>query len=283
MTRRHERNDKVRLAKMQTVPEPASRISRFVRTRRVLRVAWRLPAILVGTLLLAVLWFSTLPIAARSERRRSAWRGFVFRSWARWCLACSGVRITICGKPPTPPCFLVTNHVGYIDILMIAAHVDCVFLSMSEIGGWPFLGLMARSFGTLFIDRSKKRELPDVNRELRAVVERGEVLVLFPEGTNSHGDRVHPFRPSLLEAAVVGHHPVAFATLHYATAPADIPARDSVCFVDTTLPRHALRFLSLERVDATLSFGDVPVRGTDRKALALELERRVAARFTPMV
>jgi 1-acyl-sn-glycerol-3-phosphate acyltransferase len=257
--------------------EPA----RAGRWKRPLRVLWRLPAVLAGTAMLAVVWFARLPFAADAARRRE-WRGTVFRAWARWCLWCAGVRVEVSGSPPAAPCFLVANHCGYVDIGLLASQVNSVFLSSDDVERIPFVGWMARSFGTVFIDRGKKRDLPAVTRVLGDALDRGELVVLFPEGTNSRGDRVHRFHPSLLQIAVERGAPVGWATLRHATGPHDVPASRSVCWVDAPLWKHMLGFLALERVDSTLIFGSGTLRGTDRKSLARELEARVAAQFTPM-
>ena len=43
------------------------------------------------------------------------------------------------------------------------------------------------------------------------------------------------------------------------------------------LPLHARTLLLLDRVDATLTFGQETVRGNDRKALAAELQGRIGS------
>lgn len=247
-----------------------------------MRIAWRLPAIVAGTGMLVLLWLAALPFIASAPSRRRAWRGLLFRNWARGCLRCVGARVRVSGSPPASPCFLVTNHFGYIDIAVIASRVNCVFLSDTNVRDVPLLGRMARSFGTVYIERKKKRDLPAVTRALRDALDSGEIVVLFPEGTNSCGDRVHRFHPALIQAAVERGDPVAWATLRYATGPSDPPASRSVPWLETPIVEHVLGFLALERIDATLIFGSGTVRGTDRKALAHELERRVAAQFEPM-
>ncbi len=252
------------------------------RWKRPLRVVWCALAILAGTLILTVVWFARLPFVASHPARRRDWRGIVFRAWARWCLACGGVHAHVSGSPPAAPCVFVSNHFGYIDIMVLASRMNCIFLSSDDVGRIPFLGSMARSFGTVFIDRQQKRDLPAVARALGEALDRGEIVVLFPEGTNSRGDRVQRFHPALLQIAVERGAPVAWATLRHATGRNDVPASRSVCWVDAPLWKHMLGFLALERIDSTLIFGSGTLRGSDRKVLARELEERVAAQFTPM-
>ena len=231
---------------------------------------------------LALAWFLVLPLASLSDARRHTWRRFIFQRWSRLCLACLSVRVTVRGSPPREACFLVSNHLSYLDIFVLGSRLDAVFVSALEVANYPFFGLMARSLGTIFIDRAKKRDIPAVNRQMQAWLEKGYVIVLFPEGTSSRGDRVHAFRPSLLEPAARSERPLAVATVRYTTTPPDAPASQSVCSVSQSFLAHALGLLRLKRVVATLTFGGELACNADRKSLAEILRARVEQNFAPL-
>jgi 1-acyl-sn-glycerol-3-phosphate acyltransferase len=251
-------------------------------TWRVLRRALRLSFFLAATAILAAAWFLMLPFCARSNERRRALRGFVFSHWARACLTSLGVRLEVIGSAPAERCFLVANHLSYVDVLVLASRLNCVFVSMAEVLHWPFIGLMANSFGTVFIDRKNKREIPEVHREMESFLERGFIVVLFAEGKSSRGQRVEEFRPALLEPAAKSRHPVATATLRYETSPSDLPASISVCWSTPEFLPHALRLLLTNRIQAKLTFHADLIRRPDRKELAQELRNRVESCFEPM-
>lgn len=246
--------------------------------RRLVRVT----ALFVATLALVVVWFCGLPFTWIVPGLRRRWRRFVFWAWARAALRVCSVRLRIVGQLPEKPCFLVANHLGYMDILVIAACVDATFVSMKELERWPVFGLMARQFGTVFVDRGDKRDIPAVNQAIEHAFEQSDALVIFPEGRHTRGDRVLPFRTALLEPAARGDHPVAWAVLHYATGPKDPPASYSVPWVGVSFRRQALVLLALERIDARIEFGADVVRRADRKLLAQQLHERVSARFEPL-
>ena len=251
--------------------------------RRV-RALSRFLGYVVINLSVALLWHAGLPFTWGSPSRRMAWRNSTFRTWARASLACTGVRLVVRGEPPRPPCVLVSNHLCYLDIWVLASATGCTFVAQSEIADWPFFGFMARQLDVLFIERTRKRAIPGVNRAIDGTLARGHVVALFPEGTTTDGSAVRPFRPSLLEPAAQGAHPIAWAAIGYRTSPPDPPASSSVCWVDDTpLATHARGILMLDAIDATLVFGSGILRGSDRKDLALELRRRVEAEFTPVV
>lgn len=243
-----------------------------------LRAVLRLLAFTGANLALALFFFLGLPLTLRSPGRRRRLRDAVFGTWARASLACVGVRVEIRGTPPRGPCFLVANHLVYLDIWVIAAATSAVFVAESGIERWPFFGFMARRLSIIFIDRTNKRTIPEVNRRIEEALARGHVLAVFPEGTTGDGRSVLPFRSSLLEPAARGGYPVAWATIEYRTRAPDPPAAEVVVWKrGLRLPLHARRLLLLDRVDATLTFGQETVRGNDRKALAAELQGRIGS------
>jgi 1-acyl-sn-glycerol-3-phosphate acyltransferase len=247
-----------------------------------LRAVARALIICVVTLALAQLWFAGFAVAWPGSRRWPRWRGFLFRTWSRSVLACAGVRLVVRGRPPSQASFLVANHLSYVDIPVLASQASPVFVSMAEVRGWPFFGVMASSIGTVFIERGQKRSIPGVNAQMESWLDRGFTVVLFPEGTNSHGERVYPFRPSLLEPAARSRHPVAWAVIGYRTGERDEPASRSVCWAREPLHVHVFRLLRNERIEAWLTFGDDLVHGGDRKALARDLQAKVESAFEPV-
>jgi len=240
----------------------------------------RLLAFAGTNLLIALVFFLGLPWTLGSGARRRRWRDAVFATWARASLVCSGVGVEVRGTPPRGPCFLVANHLVYLDIWILAATTSAVFVAESGIERWPFFGFMAKQLSIIFIDRKNKRTIPEVNRRIEEELARGSVLVVFPESTNGDGRTLLPFRSSLLEPAARAGFPVAWATIGYRTRAPDPPASEAVVWKSgVRLPVHARRLLMLDRIDATLTFGEGTVRGSDRKALAAELHRRVEAGF----
>jgi 1-acyl-sn-glycerol-3-phosphate acyltransferase len=239
-----------------------------------LRLLWRLPAFVVLSLgcsmpLLAAGWFVPAEIHVR-------WQDRVFRFWARLTLRILGVRLRWEGEPPRPPFFVVSNHLSYLDLPVLARGLPCVFVAKAEIDTWPIIAAASRSVGTLFIDRSRKLDVARVIEEVRRVLASGRGVVVFPEGTSGSGDEILPFRSSLLELPATLAMPVYHATIHYRTPAGEPPARDVVCWWGGThLGPHLMRFLRLPRVEAWVRLGDEPFLHADRKALAEALRNAV--------
>ena len=254
------------------------------------RVLWRLLSIFaLCAVMYPFLLISSLALrgVARLRGRRphiGRWQGRVFHRWCRWIGVLLGLRIETRGRPPQPPFLLVTNHLGYIDIILLASQLPCVFVAKAEVAGWPLLGPVCRSVGTLFIDRASKRDIPRVMREMEAVLEDGRGVIIFPEGTSSRGEKVERFLPSLLDAAARSGRPVCYGSLSYRTPPLGPPAHQWVCWWGN-MPffRHLVGLLRFPAIQATLIFGAEPIRDSDRKVLATRLQQAVQRQFRAVV
>ena len=246
------------------------------RLRLGLLAAWTLAgfgAWALGTLLL-------LP----SFRGRQVVRRTVLRGWSRGVTRLLGVRITIEGVVPEAPFFLVSNHLSYLDPVVYAARMPCRFVAKQEVRSWPVVGFLARAGGTIFIDRTMKRDAVRVLDDLGRAVGAGDGVVVFAESTSTPGHTVLPFRPALLEWAARTGYPVHYASIAYRTPESSRPAHLAVCWWgDMTFGRHLVALCRLPRIEATIRYGDAPIAERDRKRLADRLQRAVAAQFTPVV
>lgn len=245
------------------------------------RVFFRLLGIVPWSAASFALWL-VVALPAALVGRLGTSRARVQHLWSRGLCALLGVRLEVCGAPPRGGALLVSNHLSYLDVVVLGALFPCTFVSKAEVARWPVIGFLARAMGTVFLQREEKRALRGVNEILAARLARGEALVLFPEGTSTSGAEVLAFRPALLEPAVALGRPVHFAALQYATPPGERPASEAVCWWgDMTFGSHLLGLLALSGVEASVVFGAEPLRATDRKELALRLRHAVVASLRP--
>jgi 1-acyl-sn-glycerol-3-phosphate acyltransferase len=238
----------------------------------------------VATVLTFAGWtLGTLAVLPFADARRRV-RQTVFRRWARAVLRILRVRVSVQGTPPSGAFFLVSNHLSYLDIAVFARLLDARFVAKREVRGWPGVGLLARTMGTIFIDRSVRR---DAVRALDAVAEAidgGEGVVVFAEATSTAGQLVLPFRPALLEWAARTGHPVHCASIEYRTPAGSPPAHLAVCWWgDMPFGAHLAELARLPLVEATVRFGDETIAEPDRKRLAGRLHEAVTAQFIPVV
>lgn len=250
-------------------------------------LSWLLVPIraLALVLVTGVFWavYALRRAALRDPLARVRWRNRMTQCWARACLGVLGVRVRVEGTPPTG-CLLVSNHLGYLDIPVLASQVPTIFVSKAEVANWPLMGSVARSGGTIFVRREQKRQLVETATRIAEELQLGSSVVLFPEGTSSGGEQVLPFRASLLDPAARGGLPVAYAALRYLSPKGFPPASEAICWWrDMPFGSHVLGLLRLPTIRAEIRFGADPLVGRDRKDLAQRLWEAIRAQFEPSV
>ncbi|HXU33447.1 MAG TPA: lysophospholipid acyltransferase family protein [Thermoanaerobaculia bacterium] len=249
---------------------------------RGLRIAARVSGLIGVTLALSPIHAFGLGLTAGRPMARGRWRGRFMRTWSRAFLRVLGVRVTWRGPEPAPPFLLAANHLSYLDVLVLASRLPTTFVAKAEVARWPVLGPLCSSFGTLFVDRSRKSDLPRLLGRLEAALAAGSGIVFFPEGTSSSGAGVLPFRSPLLALPAASGHPVHAAALAYRTPYGEAPAHLAVCWWgDMPFSSHLVALLGLSRIEATVSVASEPLVNTDRKALALALREAVLGEFSP--
>lgn len=244
----------------------------------VLRALWRAPLSILWTLLVvgAMVPVRYVPLLSTSAR----WSALqsLFSRWARGLLRILNVSLTVEGSPPEVPGLLVCNHLGYLDIVVLAATVRATFVSKSEVASWPFFGFVVTLLGTIYVDRNRRQDVARVNGLIADSLAQGRTVIVFAEGTSSDGTDVMPLRPSLLNSSEGGRHPVCYARLDYATPANALPAADAVCWWgDAPFLPHLSGLIRLPAVRALVHFGNDTITPADRKTLALTLREKIRA------
>jgi 1-acyl-sn-glycerol-3-phosphate acyltransferase len=170
---------------------------------------------------------------------------------------------------------LISNHVSYVDILVLVSLTPAVFVAKREVKSWPVMGWLAQMGGTLFIDRERRTHVGEVNDEIENALDGGALVIVFPEGTSSDGRTILPFKSSLLEPATQQEHPLTVGCIQYTLADGDTGAE--VCYWgDTVFFPHLINLLSKRSVRASVRFATVEHHSTDRKELAQQLHAAVS-------
>ena len=195
-----------------------------------------------------------------------------------------GIRITVHGRPARRKRVLfVSNHISWADIPVLGARLNAAFVAKSEVGGWGFVGWLANLARTVYVDRDRRQSTGDQRDAIGARLAAGDSLILFPEGTNSDGTHVLPFKSSLFALAEglddVLIQPVTIAYTQVNGMPVTRERLPDLAWIgDAQLFPHALAFMALGRVRAEILFHPA-VRAqdfADRKALARHCEAVVS-------
>jgi len=243
-------------------------------------------------LALGAFYLIGVPLQRLARRRNWALSRAIPPFFARTVCVLLGLRVRFAGEPLGPkPRMIVANHVSWSDILVLASRETPCFVAKSEVASWPLLGAFARVQDTIFVRRESRSDVPRVNQAMAEKMVAGEDVLLFGEGTSTDGAGVLSFKPSHFAAArdvlrlfpaisSVTVQPAAIAYTHAGGKPLDeAERRELAWFGDADLAPHIWLLLKRAPVDCVVCFG-APLSfsaESDRKAVALETEKRVRA------
>jgi lyso-ornithine lipid O-acyltransferase len=260
----------------------------LLRKLRVIRrflclLLWTLPAMLVQALCLLA------PGSAKVTFARLYWAVFT---------RLLGLHVRVIGTPANRgthrPVVFVSNHSSWVDVPVVGGVLEGCFVAKGEVDRWPFINLIARLGRTIFV--SRRRGSTGREREsMRARLNRGDNVILFPEGTSSDGSRVLPFRSSFFSIVESGDvesggvasgdgpvpliQPVSVVYDRLGGLPAGRASRPVFAWYgDMDIATHFWRLAQHGGLRATVLLHEPldPARFPDRKALAQATWRIVA-------
>ena len=201
------------------------------------------------------------------------------RRWSRQLLAICNVAVQVApgSAAALEQGMIVCNHVSWLDIFVINALYPCRFVAKAEIRAWPLAGWLAAQAGTVFIARGNKRELRNIFKGLVHVLQEGQRVAFFPEGTTAAQGTLLPFHANLFEAAIDGKVKVQPFALSYVDAAGQ--PHTSVDFIgDMTFAQSVVNILDGKPVRAHLTLLEaIPGEGAHRRELAEATHRAIGA------
>src|SRR5215210_2701083 len=203
------------------------------------------------------------------------------------------IRVVVKGAPSQGgPRLVLANHVSWLDIPVLGSLQPLSFIAKSEVAGWPVVGAFAKLQRCVFLDRARRSATAKANAEIAHRLVRGDVVVLFPEGTSSDGNRVLPFRSSLVGAARAALSESGAGTIHLQPLAITYPRRNGLpltrrdrpeiaWYGDMDLAPHLAAFLAGGPFEARVTFGaPIPFdAATDRKRATAMAEAAVRRAF----
>ena len=243
-------------------------------------------------LVIAIVFFTVTPVLISIQwllgRLGLPGWGSISCNYYRVLRALLRIRVHVAGEPVRDRAVLfISNHVSWVDIIVIGSLAPIAFVAKSEVGNWPLVGATARMQRTVFVDRARRQQTGDAIAEIVARLASGTPVVLFAEGTSSDGNRVLPFRSALVgavkEAGARAEHgiliqPMSICYTGLNGIPMGRQHRPTVAWYgDLDFIPHIKALLARGAIDAVVGYGD-PVAAdgsTDRKALAKSLEGAV--------
>lgn len=195
-----------------------------------------------------------------------------------------GVRLTVKGNlERSRPLLLVANHVSWLDIPVLGALAPLSFVAKSEMRSWPLFGNLARLQRTVFVERNLRRTAQIQANEVAERMTAREIMVLFPEGTTSDGNRLLPFKTPIFEASKIALaaspveqamvQPIAVHYTHLHGLPLGRADRPHVAWPgEVGLAESLLPLVARGALDVTLHLGEpIPLTETsNRKIVAAQ-------------
>jgi 1-acyl-sn-glycerol-3-phosphate acyltransferase len=200
--------------------------------------------------------------------RRSRWpRRFL--AAAAWII---GARPRLVGEPLQPHTLLISNHVSWLDIVVLGGSTGTAFVSKDNLGHGLF-HWFADQNGTLYVRREDRKGAKEQALAIAQALEREQPVVLFPEGTTGPGDQLLPFRSTLLEATAYTRKDVRIrpVVIDYG------PAAREIAWHDEPAKENMLRTLGRRgTLPVTVHLLPPLERTGDRKALARAAREAIA-------
>ncbi len=225
--------------------------------------------------------------------------------WAAGVRRIMGMRVIVKGTPPARPCFVVTNHIAWLDFYGLIGLLDTTNVVEEPMGNVPIIGTLIAATEPIFVRRVKedtarvKGLMVDALREGRGLLMAPET----PETTIRRGSGVRMFRGGLLDAALMAETPVHYISITYRTPEGypppskclvfgpnpnlrgpdgRIPESEYAMYERQTFLQHLLKALSLPYFDFVVTFGNEGITGDDRIELANKLHDAVEKIFIPI-
>jgi 1-acyl-sn-glycerol-3-phosphate acyltransferase len=217
---------------------------------------------------------------AVTEEQRDLVRDLWVRRWASALLRLFSIDVVIRGNvlPPTRKGdrgrLIVLNHRSAIDVGVILATFGGRMVSRADLANWPLVGKAARSTGTVFVDRASANSGAATIRSIQGLLEDGQTVTIFPEGTTFAGDEVRPFHRGAFIAAAHAEASVLPVGLAY-------PAASGAAFLNESFVNHLGRMARSAKTRMGLAVG-APIIAK-KGVRAAELCSRAHAEVTRLV
>ena len=195
--------------------------------------------------------------------------------WARGILNILNIRLTVHGTmPQTQGVLIVSNHLGYLDIIVHASLMGVRFAPKKEIRSWPFLGWYVGLSCPVWIDRKSPAKSRATLNEFERTLDLGVPLIVYPEGTTTDGKHgLLPFKSTPFEAVLKDHKPLLpLITIYHVPEGEMNPA----WYGDQTLLPHVWTLLGIREIRVDIySCGLLHPHDMGRKELAVQVRERM--------
>lgn len=173
---------------------------------------YRIVRVIFHTLLGIAIAAFAFPLASKNLRLR------LTRWWCKVLLNCFNIKVVTFGTLPstnTVKTMFIANHISWTDIHAINSIIPVRFIAKVEIKSWPIFGYLVSKSGTLFINRSIRKDAARIVDMTAESLKAEDNVCFFPEGTTTEGTHMLPFKSSITQAAIDAEAYIWPVTVYY--------------------------------------------------------------------
>lgn len=246
--------------------------------------------IIVGTLIaIFLVWSFICHYTIRDSHKRLVRFSRNTQFFARLILKVLNLDFKITNKPFDHQKFLlVSNHMGFLDIFILASCYPSVFVTSVEMRETPFLGLITELGGCIYVERRSRLRIADEMYSIVESLKKGFKVVLYPEATSTNGEQVLPFKRTLMMAAAHANVPIQPVVVNFRKINGEdftVKWRDHVCWYgDISFATSMWKSAILKSVVAEIEFLEqiIATPDDDRALVAAKAHASISAKFVPV-
>lgn len=149
-------------------------------------------------------------------------REYIRRACVKWSnklMSIFGLEVNVKGRENLPtegPVVFVANHQSYADIPVCSGIIDTIqmgYVAKADLSRIPIYKNWIKDIRSVMILRDHPRESLKAIQEGIELIEQGFSLMIFPEGTRSHGGPMKPFKKGSLRLATKPGVPIVPITI----------------------------------------------------------------------
>ena len=152
--------------------------------------------------------------------------------------------------------FIASNHLGYLDGIVLGSLFPVIFVTKREVKRWPVIGQLVTLLGAIFVDRKNKKDILRVVDRISKTLRKKTNVLVFPEGTSTNGEKLLPFQSAFFAAPLMAHAVVVPVTLTYKLIdrqPVSAANRDRVYWYgDMSFAPHLWDLLGAKRIEVSV-------------------------------
>ncbi len=109
-----------------------------------------------------------------------------------WACSVHDIEVEVSGQLPDGAAIFVSNHLGYVDPVVLCSLVPVSPIAKSEVAAWAGVGIPLERLNVSFVRRGNAHSGARVLRKSLRVLDAGVSVLNFPEGTTTRGE-LRPF------------------------------------------------------------------------------------------